>query len=571
MSNYLSYSGLKTVLKATYNGFIRTKGGRQYAYGDKSFGSYIWSDSGIFIAANTYTYISNGTLSVDNVAGDNARTWSTTTISNAITNNKVSFKSPVVLQPSDLDGSSTVSTGSAQLSLGSGGLYATDNTTLSGSTNPSDTLLSGNSSLCANNIFWNTNGGITTLPTYTYLNSYFPAYYMTVDTDQSVTSRKTFLRRIIVQPETTDSTYSYTQIEYNKITLGTYQPSSSGGGAQSAIDTGSLTISQSGVTVTLPALSMVDTDYMDNAKFMLNSNGGISILPSYAYIKSNYFDLTTQQTVSAEKTFGNINVTGLLSPSAGIIDPDTGGTAATFWATDGSKSVLPTYAYLNSRVIHAGATTTWGKGCPEIGTDGVMEVGKYIDFHTTSSTAVDYNVRLTPNMINNASASSVTVKIPQTDGTILVNTPLASAGQSQVDENFGDYQLALTNGGTGLVNFTTTRSNGVVCLYYRKGKTLTDSNDILTTPDANEVWVNDILVFNNSSGTVHICPADFIDGQDDTSQTLYECGDAMSNSGLYIAHVVTYQDGNGDEVCVVNAKGVTTQVTPTTLAEYIDA
>ena len=39
-------------------------------------------------------------------------------------------------------------------------------------------------------------------------------------------------------------------------------------------------------------------------------------------------------------------------------------------------------------------TTGWWNAIPRIGSDGVMEVGKYIDFHTSSGDTSDYNPRL---------------------------------------------------------------------------------------------------------------------------------------------------------------------------------
>lgn len=38
---------------------------------------------------------------------------------------------------------------------------------------------------------------------------------------------------------------------------------------------------------------------------------------------------------------------------------------------------------------------SWFKGIPYIGPDGVMEIGKYIDFHSTDNTTSDYDVRIT--------------------------------------------------------------------------------------------------------------------------------------------------------------------------------
>lgn len=56
--------------------------------------------------------------------------------------------------------------------------------------------------------------------------------------------------------------------------------------------------------------------------------------------------------------------------------------------------------YMNSTKV-LGATHpvngNWFRGVPSIGSDGVMEVGKYIDFHNSNSTTVDYDNRITSN------------------------------------------------------------------------------------------------------------------------------------------------------------------------------
>ena len=43
------------------------------------------------------------------------------------------------------------------------------------------------------------------------------------------------------------------------------------------------------------------------------------------------------------------------------------------------------------RIPSSGA---WWSAVPQILSDGVMEVGKYIDFHTTSNGTTDYDVRI---------------------------------------------------------------------------------------------------------------------------------------------------------------------------------
>lgn len=54
--------------------------------------------------------------------------------------------------------------------------------------------------------------------------------------------------------------------------------------------------------------------------------------------------------------------------------------------------------YLSSGAPTACTTPSsgaWWTAIPQIQSDGVMEIGKYIDFHTTSNGTTDYDVRIT--------------------------------------------------------------------------------------------------------------------------------------------------------------------------------
>lgn len=73
--------------------------------------------------------------------------------------------------------------------------------------------------------------------------------------------------------------------------------------------------------------------------------------------------------------------------------------------TDGSVTKLGTATvgsgirpiYLNAGVptqCLVPATKAWFQGLPSIGTNGVMDIGRYIDFHPTSDSEIDYSVRL---------------------------------------------------------------------------------------------------------------------------------------------------------------------------------
>ena len=53
------------------------------------------------------------------------------------------------------------------------------------------------------------------------------------------------------------------------------------------------------------------------------------------------------------------------------------------------------YTPVNSTLIASQAQTKVFGHVPVIGSDGVIELGKYIDFHADSNSTVDYDVRLT--------------------------------------------------------------------------------------------------------------------------------------------------------------------------------
>ena len=55
----------------------------------------------------------------------------------------------------------------------------------------------------------------------------------------------------------------------------------------------------------------------------------------------------------------------------------------------------------------------WSGGMPIVGTDGVMEVGKYIDFHNSDTSSNDYDVRLQSN-----TAGPILLTLPSSTGTL---------------------------------------------------------------------------------------------------------------------------------------------------------
>lgn len=85
----------------------------------------------------------------------------------------------------------------------------------------------------------------------------------------------------------------------------------------------------------------------------------------------------------------------------------------------------------------------WFTGTPVVGTDGVTEVGKYIDFHSTNDGTSDYDARIT------ASTSGLTLS-GTTTGTFSGNlTGNASGTASNVTGT-----VTTTHGGTGITTYT---------------------------------------------------------------------------------------------------------------------
>ena len=108
----------------------------------------------------------------------------------------------------------------------------------------------------------------------------------------------------------------------------------------------------------------------------------------------------------------------------------------------------------NQRVFHQGWTPRsgnwWSGGAAFVNTDGVMEIGKYIDFHDSNSTTADYNARLT--CTGSELAASGTFKANGnigTNGSIYAGSARVAvqAGHGGLDLGNTDRQTAICSGG----------------------------------------------------------------------------------------------------------------------------
>lgn len=76
--------------------------------------------------------------------------------------------------------------------------------------------------------------------------------------------------------------------------------------------------------------------------------------------------------------------------------------------------------YLNggtATACSAPASGQWFQGVPQVGSDGVMEIGRYIDFHPTNASTLDYSKRIDAG----TGTTARTLTLPDASGTFLVN------------------------------------------------------------------------------------------------------------------------------------------------------
>lgn len=77
-------------------------------------------------------------------------------------------------------------------------------------------------------------------------------------------------------------------------------------------------------------------------------------------------------------------------------------------------------------------------GFPRVATDGVMEIGRFVDFHNTNTTTSDYSTRLSANGDNKN-----TVYLPTGDGTLcLSNQVLGNSGSQTLNVAGGKFSIA---------------------------------------------------------------------------------------------------------------------------------
>ena len=163
---------------------------------------------------------------------------------------------------------------------------------------------------------------------------------------------------------------------------------------------------------------------------------------SMTKVLSQTFSTTSSYNVQlkVKDSFGTTTSTLSVSTISALLNIEKNGVGVGKIHENGALDVAGTI-YMNGQPVMTSLERpvrgNWFKGTPSIGSDGVMEVGKYIDFHSSNTETADFSVRLTTN--GSMLTSSGTLEAP-----IIKATGNGKSGE--LGTGGGDVYLHNTNG-----------------------------------------------------------------------------------------------------------------------------
>lgn len=123
---------------------------------------------------------------------------------------------------------------------------------------------------------------------------------------------------------------------------------------------------------------------------------------SMTKVLSQTFSTTSSYNIQlkVKDSFGTTTSTLSVSTVSALLNIERNGVGVGKIHENGALDVAGTI-YMNGQPVMTSlerpASGNWFRGTPSISGDGVMEIGKYIDFHDSNSTTADFSVRLTTN------------------------------------------------------------------------------------------------------------------------------------------------------------------------------
>ena len=163
---------------------------------------------------------------------------------------------------------------------------------------------------------------------------------------------------------------------------------------------------------------------------------------SMTKVLSQTFSTTSSYNIQlkVKDSFGTTTSTLSVSTISALLNIERNGVGVGKIHENGALDVAGTI-YMNGQPVMTSlerpVSGNWFRGTPSISGDGVMEIGKYIDFHDSNSTTADFSVRLTTN--GSMLTSSGTLEAP-----IIKATGNGKSGE--LGTGGGDVYLHNTNG-----------------------------------------------------------------------------------------------------------------------------
>ena len=123
---------------------------------------------------------------------------------------------------------------------------------------------------------------------------------------------------------------------------------------------------------------------------------------SMTKVLSQTFSTTSSYNIQlkVKDSFGTTTSTLSVSTISALLNIEKNGVGVGKIHENGALDVAGTI-YMNGQPVMTSlerpVSGNWFRGTPSISGDGVMEIGKYIDFHDSNSTTADFSVRLTTN------------------------------------------------------------------------------------------------------------------------------------------------------------------------------
>ena len=179
---------------------------------------------------------------------------------------------------------------------------------------------------------------------------------------------------------------------------------------------------------------------------------------SMTKVLSQTFSTTSSYNIQlkVKDSFGTTTSTLSVSTISALLNIEKNGVGVGKIHENGALDVAGTI-YMNGQPVMTSlerpASGNWFRGTPLVSSDGVMEIGKYIDFHDSNSTTADFSVRLTTN--GSMLTSSGTLEAPTIKATGNGKSGTLGTGSGDVylhNSNGNSYWQFKDNGHFGIPN-----------------------------------------------------------------------------------------------------------------------